>query len=227
MSARTGGKRPAIQRRAARIHQPAPTGGERGVGDGKPLRVCRRARARRRCRRRRRHGGANRHSHKQQEEGKTGESSRPNVAPFNTKARAQKPEVWAEMVATGCRVVPWIRPKILPPPRFTVTPRGARGAVRRAWVMNAIRAKHEVSAPPADGTLKVSADPAFRGDPSRMNPEQLLLMSAASCQLLTFLAVAARAAVGRGGLRGRGHSGNARGRKAGADRVDPAASRAS
>ena len=39
----------------------------------------------------------------------------------------------------------------------------------------------------------MSADPAFRGDATRMNPEQLLVMAAASCQLLSFLAVAARA----------------------------------
>jgi organic hydroperoxide reductase OsmC/OhrA len=42
-------------------------------------------------------------------------------------------------------------------------------------------------------TLKLSADPAFRGDPTRLNPEQLLVLAAASCQLLSFLAVAARA----------------------------------
>ncbi len=48
-------------------------------------------------------------------------------------------------------------------------------------------------ASPANVPLTLSADPAFRGDPSRMNPEQLLLMAAASCQLLSFLAVAARA----------------------------------
>jgi organic hydroperoxide reductase OsmC/OhrA len=41
--------------------------------------------------------------------------------------------------------------------------------------------------------LELSADPAFRGDPSRMNPEQLLVLAASSCQLLSFLAVAARA----------------------------------
>jgi organic hydroperoxide reductase OsmC/OhrA len=42
-------------------------------------------------------------------------------------------------------------------------------------------------------SLKLSADPAFRGDPTRLNPEQLLVLAAASCQLLSFLAVAARA----------------------------------
>jgi organic hydroperoxide reductase OsmC/OhrA len=52
---------------------------------------------------------------------------------------------------------------------------------------------HEVSAPPADARLTLSSDPVFRGDPTRLNPEQLLVMAAASCQLLSFLAVAARA----------------------------------
>lgn len=40
---------------------------------------------------------------------------------------------------------------------------------------------------------EVSADPAFRGDPALTNPEELLLAAASSCQLLSFLAVAARA----------------------------------
>jgi organic hydroperoxide reductase OsmC/OhrA len=51
---------------------------------------------------------------------------------------------------------------------------------------------HEISAAPAQATLKLSGDPAFRGDASRLNPEQLLVMAASSCQLLSFLAVAAR-----------------------------------
>lgn len=41
----------------------------------------------------------------------------------------------------------------------------------------------------------MSADPAFRGDAARLNPEQLLVVAAASCQLLSFLAVAARARI--------------------------------
>ncbi len=40
--------------------------------------------------------------------------------------------------------------------------------------------------------LRLSADPAFRGDPTRHNPEQLLLAAASSCQLLSFLALASR-----------------------------------
>src|SRR5262249_7485012 len=54
---------------------------------------------------------------------------------------------------------------------------------------------HTTVAPPADGELRTSADPAFRGDAALVNPEQLLLAAATSCQLLSFLAVAARARV--------------------------------
>ncbi len=43
--------------------------------------------------------------------------------------------------------------------------------------------------------LPLSADPHFHGDPSRLNPEVLLVMAAASCQLLSFLAVCARARI--------------------------------
>jgi organic hydroperoxide reductase OsmC/OhrA len=56
---------------------------------------------------------------------------------------------------------------------------------------NYVRA-HELSAPPAAAMVQASGDPAFRGDAKRLNPEQLLVMAAASCQLLSFLAVAAR-----------------------------------
>jgi len=51
---------------------------------------------------------------------------------------------------------------------------------------------HHMSAPPAQASLAMSSDPVFRGDPARLNPEQLLVMAAASCQMLSFLAVAAR-----------------------------------
>jgi organic hydroperoxide reductase OsmC/OhrA len=54
---------------------------------------------------------------------------------------------------------------------------------------------HRLDAPPAGTGLDLSSDPAFRGDPARLNPEQLLLAAASSCQLLSFLAVAARARI--------------------------------
>ncbi|HLK11436.1 MAG TPA: OsmC family protein [Candidatus Binatia bacterium] len=43
--------------------------------------------------------------------------------------------------------------------------------------------------------LEVSAAPQYRGDPSRLNPEELLVAALASCQLLTYLALAGRAGV--------------------------------
>jgi len=53
--------------------------------------------------------------------------------------------------------------------------------------------QHEGTVDPVPGSLTLSADPAFQGDPAMMNPEQLLVLSASSCQLLSFLALAARA----------------------------------
>jgi organic hydroperoxide reductase OsmC/OhrA len=52
---------------------------------------------------------------------------------------------------------------------------------------------HQGIARPAAPELTLSSDPAFRGDPAHLNPEQLVVLAAASCQLLSFLAVAARA----------------------------------
>jgi organic hydroperoxide reductase OsmC/OhrA len=54
---------------------------------------------------------------------------------------------------------------------------------------------HVGHAPPAAATVPMSSDPAFRGDPALLNPEQLVVLAAASCQLLSFLAVAARARI--------------------------------
>ena len=55
--------------------------------------------------------------------------------------------------------------------------------------------EHVATAPPAHDALTLSADPAFLGQSERLNPEQLVVMAAASCQLLSFLAVAARARI--------------------------------
>lgn len=54
---------------------------------------------------------------------------------------------------------------------------------------------HSAYLPPAVEGLDLSADPHFRGDADLPNPEQLLVLAASSCQLLSFLAVAARARV--------------------------------
>lgn len=74
--------------------------------------------------------------------------------------------------------------------RATVGWAGSTAAGYEAYDRN-----HEGAAPPAVEPLPMSSDAAFRGDPSRMNPEQLLVLAAASCQLLSFLTVAARARI--------------------------------
>ena len=74
--------------------------------------------------------------------------------------------------------------------RTTVTWAGSTGAGYEHYDR-----RHEIALPPSAEPLTVSADPAFRGDPELTNPEQMLLAAASSCQLLSFLAVAARARV--------------------------------
>lgn len=53
--------------------------------------------------------------------------------------------------------------------------------------------RHEVQL--GDSSIDVSAAAEFRGDSALPNPEQLLVAAASSCQLLSFLAVAAHAGV--------------------------------
>ncbi len=45
--------------------------------------------------------------------------------------------------------------------------------------------------PPLEG----SADPVFRGDPARYNPEDLLVVALSACHMLTYLALCARAGI--------------------------------
>lgn len=52
---------------------------------------------------------------------------------------------------------------------------------------------HQLRADPSPVELTLTSDPAFLGDPQLLNPEQLLVAAAASCQMLSFLAVAAGA----------------------------------
>lgn len=65
------------------------------------------------------------------------------------------------------------------------------GSTAEGW--KAYSRDHRIVTGPADVPLDLTADPAFLGDPSRWNPEQLVVAAASSCQLLSFLAVAARA----------------------------------
>ncbi len=54
---------------------------------------------------------------------------------------------------------------------------------------------HEAAVPGTVSAIELSSDPAFHGDPARLNPEQLLVLAVSSCQMLSFLAVAARARI--------------------------------
>ena len=55
-----------------------------------------------------------------------------------------------------------------------------------------------------EGGVRVSASaaPAFFGNPNLVDPEKAYVASLASCHMLTFLAIAARKAAGRGSLPG-------------------------
>jgi len=48
---------------------------------------------------------------------------------------------------------------------------------------------------PGKPALECSADPAFRGDPARYNPEELFIASIASCHMLWYLHLCADAGV--------------------------------
>src|SRR2546426_1723118 len=50
----------------------------------------------------------------------------------------------------------------------------------------AYKRDHEISAP-GKPLVVASSDPAFRGDPSRYNPEELLVASLSSCHMLWYL----------------------------------------
>ena len=53
---------------------------------------------------------------------------------------------------------------------------------------------HTVNAPPAEQALRVTTGEA-QGDPAVLNPEQLVVMAASSCQMLWFLHLASKARI--------------------------------
>ena len=54
--------------------------------------------------------------------------------------------------------------------------------------------QHRISAA-GKPTIEASSDPSFRGDPTRWNPEELLLASLAACHELWYLGLCAQAGV--------------------------------
>ena len=78
-----------------------------------------------------------------------------------------------------------------------------RYAVRVTWTGNTgngtasyqgYERAHDIA---ADGkpVIAASSDPAFRGDPARWNPEELLVASLSSCHKLWYLALCAQAGI--------------------------------
>ncbi len=53
---------------------------------------------------------------------------------------------------------------------------------------------HEIHCP-GKPVIAMSSDPAFRGDPNRYNPEELLVASISSCHMLWYLHLCAKAGV--------------------------------
>jgi organic hydroperoxide reductase OsmC/OhrA len=53
---------------------------------------------------------------------------------------------------------------------------------------------HSATAPPAEQEIRLTTGES-QGDPAILNPEQLLVMAASSCQMLSFLHVAAKARI--------------------------------
>jgi len=53
---------------------------------------------------------------------------------------------------------------------------------------------HSASAPPAEQAIRLTTGESH-GDPAILNPEQLLVMAASSCQMLFFLHLAAKARI--------------------------------
>ncbi|NED98601.1 OsmC family protein [Phytoactinopolyspora halotolerans] len=55
--------------------------------------------------------------------------------------------------------------------------------------------QHEIRAEGNDTSIAGSADPSFRGDPERWNPEELLVASLSQCHMLWYLHLASVAGV--------------------------------
>lgn len=79
-----------------------------------------------------------------------------------------------------------------------------RYEVRTIWTGNtgeetasyrAYKRDHEISGPDKQTTIPGSSDPAFRGDPSRYNPEELLVGALSACHMLWVLHLCADAGI--------------------------------
>jgi organic hydroperoxide reductase OsmC/OhrA len=75
---------------------------------------------------------------------------------------------------------------------LTVTWTGNRGSGTSGY--RAYAREHDIEAP-GKPAIAGSSDPAFRGDPARWNPEELLVASLAACHKLWYLHLCAAAGI--------------------------------
>ena len=77
--------------------------------------------------------------------------------------------------------------------QLTITWTGNRGTGTSGY--RAYARDHEISAEGKGTLVQGSSDPAFQGDPSRYNPEELLVASLSACHMLWFLHLCADAGI--------------------------------
>ena len=77
--------------------------------------------------------------------------------------------------------------------QVTVNWTGNRGTGTSGY--RAYTRDHEISAEGKSVRVPGSSDPAFQGDPSRYNPEELLVASLSACHMLWFLHLCAEAGI--------------------------------
>jgi organic hydroperoxide reductase OsmC/OhrA len=85
-----------------------------------------------------------------------------------------------------------------------LTPRKHQYSVTTTWTGNlgkgtsdyrSYSRNHEIAIPGKSAPLPGSSDPAFRGDPARYTPEELLVASLSACHMLWFLHLCADAGI--------------------------------
>jgi acyl carrier protein len=109
------------------------------------------------------------------------------------------PEADYPALATLAGAIRYVREHTGPPPSIGASGRSAvhRFEAALSWVRGGEpgTASNHTATFAGRPPLPLSAPPQFAGDAARLSPEELFMVSVASCQLLTYLALAARAGV--------------------------------
>jgi organic hydroperoxide reductase OsmC/OhrA len=81
------------------------------------------------------------------------------------------------------------------PHRYSITNRWTGNLGTGTSSYTAYSRAHELSAPGKLGPIPGSSDPAYRGDPARYNPEELLVGALSACHMLWVLHLCADAGI--------------------------------